>query len=146
MCRWVVTAKKYNSRFSKPSFRKWNVVCATAVLQGETKILRLSWHVVQVSVHESENVRSASFLCLRPCYRLFVFQDADRWRCVGCSISKFSLVMNIKRGVITAFSVAHLFRWSFVTFQHNPRTHWCIRPVLARKNPLNVSYRLGNHT
>jgi hypothetical protein len=60
-----------------------------------------------------------------------------------CSISKFPKVIKIKREVVTTLVVAHLFRWRIINFQHNPRAHGCICPILAR---LQKFRRVRNRT
>ena len=43
----------------------------------------------------------------------------------GCSISKFPQCIRMKWELITASSVAHLFLWSIIIFQHDLQAHWC---------------------
>jgi hypothetical protein len=46
----------------------------------------------------------------------------------ACSISKVPFVVKIKREVITTLNVGHLFHWSIIISQRNPRAHWFVFP------------------
>ena len=43
----------------------------------------------------------------------------------GCSISMFPQCIKMKWELTTASSVAHLFPWSIIIFQHDLQAHWC---------------------